>query len=109
MEEKNNSSKQLPIYDKNDIALCCQKFQNHILNNINDIINIKNNLLNLSLSGKIESELMRSFSFKLYLNTLSSQKETTLKTWLEETLTQRNAYKEKLKKLIQINKFKGDA
>ena len=108
MEEKNNSSKQLPIYDKNDIELCCQKFQIHILNNINDINNIKNNLLNLSLSGKIESELMRSFSFKIFLNTLSSQKETTLKTWLEETLSQRKAYKEKLKKLIQVNKFKGD-
>ena len=109
MEEKTNiSSKELPIYDKNDIEQCIEKFQAHIINNINDITKLKNNLLNLSFEGKIESELMSSFSLKIYLKSLSTDKDITLKSWLEDTLSQRNAYKEKLKNLVQINKFKGD-
>ena len=97
MEENNNSSKELPKYDKKDFEQCILKFQNYILNNINDIEKIKNTLLNLSKERKTESELMSSFSLKIYLNTLSTKKEATLKTWLEETLSQRNSYKEKLK------------
>ena len=108
MEENNTSSKELPKYDKKDIEQCILKFQNHILNNINDIEKIKNTLLNLSKERKTESELMSSFSLKIYLNTLSTKKDATLKTWLEETLSQRNSYKEKLKNLLQINQFKGD-
>ena len=102
------STKEFQSYDKNDVEQCCLKFQTHILNNINDIPKIKQNLLNLSLKGNAESELMRPFSLKILLNTLSSNKETQLKTWLEETLSRRNEYKEKVKNLIQINKFKGD-
>ena len=108
MEENNNSSKELPKYDKKDFEQCILKFQNHILNNINDIEKLKSTLLNLSKERKTESELMSSFSLKIYLNTLSTKKEATLKTWLEETLSQRNSYKEKLKNLLQINQFKGD-
>ena len=108
MEENNNSSKELPKYDKKDFEQCILKFQNHILNNINDIEKLKSTLLNLSKERKTESELMSSFSLKIYLNTLSSKKDATLKTWLEETLSQRNSYKEKLKNLLQINQFKGD-
>ena len=105
---QNNSTKELPQYDKTNLEQCLQKFQNYILNNITDIQKIKNTLLNLSLKGKIESELLSSFSLKIYLNSLSTNKESTLKTWLEETLSQRIEYKEKLKNLLQINKFKGD-
>ena len=105
---QNNSTKELPQYDKTNLEHCLQKFQNYILNNITDIQKIKNTLLNLSLKGKIESELLSSFSLKIYLNSLSTNKESTLKTWLEETLSQRIEYKEKLKNLLQINKFKGD-
>ena len=108
MEQKTHSSKELPKYDKNNVEQCLNKFQNYILNNINDMPKLKNTLLDLSLKGKAESELLSSFSLKIYLNTLSTNKESTLKTWLEETLSQRNAYKEKLKKFLEINQFKGD-
>ena len=108
MEDNNNSSKELPKNDKKDIEQCILKFQSHILDNINDIEKIKNTLLNISKERKTESELMSSFSLKIYLNTLSTNKDTTLKTWLLETLSQRNSYKEKLKNLLQINQFKGD-
>ena len=108
MEDNNNSSKELPKYDKKDIEQCILKFQSYILDNLKDIEKIKNTLLNLSKERKIESELMSSFSLKIYLNTLSTNKDATLKIWLEETLSKRNSYKEKLKNLLQINQFKGD-
>ena len=108
MEQNSNTSKELPKYDKNNIEQSLNKFQNYILNNINDIPKLKNTLLDLSLKGKADSESLSSFSLKIYLKTLSSNKETTLKTWMEETLSQRNEYKEKLKNMLQINQFKGD-
>ena len=96
--EENNSPKEYLIVEKNNIDECLKKFENHILDNINDFDKIKNNLTNLSLEGKIDSELVRSFSYKIFLNTLSSNKDTTLKKWLQETLSQRNSYKENLKR-----------
>ena len=96
--EDNSQSKELLIIEKNNIDECQKKFENHILDNISDFDKMKNNLINLALEGKTECELMRSFSYKIYLNTLSSSKDTTLKKWLEETLSQRNSYKEKIKR-----------
>ena len=95
--EENNSPKEYLIIEKNNVDECLKKFENHILNNINDFVKIKNNLINLSVEGKTESELVRAFSYKIYLNTLSSNNDTTLKKWLEETLSKRNSYKEKIK------------
>jgi TBC1 domain family protein 5 len=108
MEKNKNISSKLPTYDKNNLEKTLFNFQRHILNYIGNIPEIKKNLLFLSLDGKTGSELMRSFSWKLYLKTLSSDKNTTLKTWLEETLSQRKAYKKKVKDLLTISKFKGD-
>ena len=96
--EENNSPKKLLIIEKNNIEECLKQFEKHILNNINDFDKIKNNLINYSFEGKTECELMKAFSLKIYLNTLSSNKDTTLKKWLEETLSQRNIYKEKIKR-----------
>ena len=100
MEENKNSFKN----GKNNIDDCLQKFQKYILSNINDIPKIKNNLLNLSKEGKTESELMRVFSYKIYLNVLPSNKDSNLKKWIEETLVQRNLYKEKQRNLIKDDK-----
>ena len=108
MEQNKNTSSQLPQYDKNNLEKTLFNFQRHILNYINNIPEVKKNLLFFSLDGKTGSELMRSFSWKLYLNTLSSDKNTTLKTWCEETLSQRKAFKKKVKELLTISKFKGD-
>ena len=102
MEENDNTKKY--IYEKKNIEKCIEKFKTHILNNINDINKIKDNLLNLSLDKKTESEFIGAFSLKLYLNILSSNKNTKLKELLEETLSKRNLYKEKLNNLTEINK-----
>ena len=108
MEQNKPQTSQLPSYDKNNIDNCVFKFQRHILNYIDNIPQIKKSLLFFSLDGKTGNELMRSFSWKIYLNTLSSDKNTTLKTWLEETFNQRKNYKKKVKDILNISKFKGD-
>ena len=108
MENNKNTSSKFPTYDKNNLERTLFNFQRHILNYINNIPEIKKNLLFFSLDGKTGTELMRSFSWKLYLKTLSSEQNTTLKTWLEETLSQRKAFKKLVKDLLIISKFKGD-
>ena len=108
MEQNKPQTSQLPSYDKNNIDNRVFKFQRHILNYIDNIPQIKKSLLFFSLDGKTGTELMRSFSWKIYLNTLSSDKNTTLKTWLEETFNQRKNYKKKVKDILNISKFKGD-
>ena len=108
MENNKKNISKLPTYDKNNLENTLFNFQRHILNYIDNIPEIKKNLLFFSLDGKTGNELVRSFSWKIYLKTLSSEKNTTLKTWFEETLSQRKAYKKKVKDLLLISKFKGD-
>ena len=108
MEKNKSGLHHLPSYDKNNIEDCLYRFKHHILNYIDNIPEIKKNLLYLSIDGKIGNEFMRSFSWKLFLKTLSSDENTTLKTWLEETFNQRKNFKKKVKELLTIRKFKGD-
>ena len=108
MENNKKNLSKLPTYDKNNLEKSLFNFQRHILNYIDNIPEIKKKLLLFSLDGKTGNELVRSFSWKIYLKTLSSEKNTTLKTWFEETLSQRKAYKKKVKDLLIISKFKGD-
>ena len=107
MDSKKASS-QLPSYDKNNLEKSLFNFQRHIINYIDNIPEIKKSLLFFAIDGKTGNELMRSFSWKIFLKTLSSDQNTTLKTWLEETLSQRKAYKKIVKDLLTISKFKGD-
>ena len=110
MEQQKNLSKinSLPTYDKLSYEKCIFSFKRHIINNIENIPEIKKNLLNLSLDGKTGIENIRSFSWKIYLNTLSSKENTSLKTWLEETMNLRNEFKKKMKELMNIKKYRGD-
>jgi len=108
MNTNKNTSNQLPSYDKNNLDSALFNFQRHILNYINNIPEIKKNLIFLSIDGKAETQLMRSFSWKIFLKTLSSDKNATLGTWLEETLSQRKNFKKIVKDLLTISKFKGD-
>ena len=108
MSQNKTSLSKLPTYDKNNLDQCLFSFQRHILNYMDNIQNMKKSLLYLSIDGKSGNELIRSFSWKIYLNTLSSDKNASLKKWLEETLSQRKAFKKTLKQLFTISKFKGD-
>ena len=106
--KKSSNINILPSYDKLNFEKCTFNLRRHILNQINNIQEIKNKLLSFSLDGKTGSELMRSFSWKIYLNTLSSNENTTLRTWFEETLNMRNEFKKKVKELMNVKKYRGD-
>ena len=106
--KKSKNINKLPTYDKYSFEKCTFNFKRHILNYIDNIPEIKKNLLFFSLDGKTGPELMRSFSWKIYLKTLSSNENTTLKTWLEETLNLRNGFKKKVQELLSLAKARGD-
>ena len=98
----------LPSYEKLNFEKCTFSFRRHIINHIDNIQEIKKHLLSFSLDGKTGIELIRSFSWKIYLNVLSSDENTTLKTWLEETFNMRNEFNKKVKGLMNIKKYRGD-
>ena len=108
MEQFKKNNNILPTYDKYNFEKCTFSFRRHILNYINNIPEIKKNLLSFSLDGKTGLEYMRSFSWKIYLNTLSSSVNTSLKTWLEETHNMRLEYQKKIKELLNVRKYRGD-
>ena len=103
-----NKSNSLPTYDKYNFEKCTFSFRRLIINYINNIPEIKKSLLSYSLEGKTGSEYMRSFSWKIYLNILSSSPNTTLKTWLEETHQMRKEFQKKIKEMLNFRKYRGD-
>ena len=103
----NNNSK-YPAIDKLGLQQCTFYFRRHILSYITNIKNIKQNLLFFSIDGKTGSELVRSFSWKIYLKTLSSDSDTTLRTWLDETVKAREEFKKIINNLMRVTKYKGD-
>ena len=109
MEDKSSSSnKQLPSYDKTNFNDAQFKFQKHIINNINNIPQIKKDLLKMAKEGQITNEFMRPFAWKIFLNFLPCDQGSTLKNWIDETISKRKLYKKKIKDYISISKFKGD-
>ena len=107
-QKQTSNINKLPTYDKLSYEKCVFSFRRHIINHIDNIPEIKKNLLDFSLDCKTGIEHIRSFSWKIYLNTLSSNENTTLKTWLEETMNLRNEFKKKVKELMNIKKYRGD-
>ena len=101
-------SQSIPTYGKNDLDTCLKNFKFHIISNINNIPKIKSDLLYYAINCKLEREYIRAIAWKIFLNTLPIiDDNTSLKTWLEETLAKRKLVK-KLIKNTSINKLKGD-
>lgn len=103
----NPSSNNIPTYGKNDLYLCINNFKSLIISNINDFSKLKSNLINLGVKRRLEKEYIRAFAWKIYLTTLSTEKNSSLKTWIEETVSKRNSLKKQIKNSA-INKLKGD-
>ena len=104
----NNNKTKYPDIDKIGLQQCTFYFRRHILNYISNIKNIKQNLLFFSIDGKTGTEFVRSFSWKIYLKTLSSESDTTLRTWLDETVKLREEFKKIINNLMRVTKYKGD-
>ena len=103
-----DNKKKLPQIDKNDIKQCQIKFSFLILNNVNSITQIKQNIINLISKGELEQNLIRPFAWKILLNLLPTNEETTFLDWLKTVQNQRKIYKQKVKQFSSIKKLKGD-
>ena len=102
-----SSKKGIPTYGKQDIEQCMSNFRLLILNNIDDIPKIKANLISSGKMSHSEKEFIRAFSWKVFLNTIPIDEKSTLKTWIEDTLSKRKTIRNLIKKNT-LNKFKGD-
>ena len=102
-----SNTKTIPTYGKLDINSCMSNFRLLILNNLDDIKKIKANLISSGKMSHTEKEYIRAFSWKIYLNTISIKDNSSLKTWIEETISKRKKIKNSIKNNT-LNKFKGD-
>ena len=103
-----DNKKKFPQIDKNDIKQCQIKFSFLILNNVNSITQIKQNIINSISKGELEQNLIRPFAWKILLNLLPTNEETTFLDWLKTIQNQRKIYKQKVKKFSSLKKLKGD-
>ena len=102
-----STSRKIPQYGKLDFEECVKNFRLLVLNNITDINRIK---LELITSGKLshcDKTYIRAFSWKIFLNVLSTKEKSSLKSWIDETNNQRKNVK-KMFRSNTINKLKGD-
>lgn len=100
-------SKKIPQYGKLDFEECVKNFRILVLNNINDINRLKSDLIRSGKLSHCDKTCIRAFSWKIFLNILSTNEKASLKTWIDETISQRK----NVKKMIRnntINKLKGD-
>ena len=101
------SSSKIPQYGKLDIEECVKNFRISVLNNLNDMPRLKTDLITSGKLSHFYKTSIRAFSWKFYLNILTTNEKSSLKVWIDETLTQRK----NVKKMIRsntINKLKGD-
>jgi hypothetical protein len=94
-----SSKKGIPTYGKQDIEQCMSNFRLLILNNIDDIPKIKANLISSGKMSHSEKEFIRAFSWKVFLNTIPIDEKSTLKTWIEDTLSKRKTIRNLIKKI----------
>ena len=88
----------MPKYGKHKIENCRQKFKSFFIDNMQNLSQLKQIIISLAINANLQNELIRPTSWKIFLNTLSSNNNTTIKTWLEETFDKRKEFKEKLNK-----------
>ena len=103
----NSKGKTIPTYGKQDIEQCMNNFRYLILNNIDDVMKIKAKLISSGKMSHTEIENIRAFSWKVFLNTITIDEKSSLKSWIEETISKRKTVKNLIKKNT-LNQFKGD-
>ena len=100
-------SRKIPQYGKLDFEECIKNFRLQVLNNLEEINRIKTDLITSGKLSHCDKTCVRAFSWKIYLNILQINEKSSLKAWIDETITQRK----NVKKMIRsntINKLKGD-
>jgi hypothetical protein len=104
---KASSKKTIPTYGKQDIEQCMSNFRLLVLNNIDDVKKVKANLISSGKMSHSEKEYIRAFSWRLFLGTITVDDKSSLKTWIDETISKRKQAR-KLIKSLNVNKLKGD-
>ena len=104
---KASSKKTIPTYGKQDIEQCMSNFRLLVLNNIDDVKKIKANLISSGKMSHSEKEFIRAFSWRIFLGTITVDDKSSLKTWIDETISKRKQAR-KLIKSLNVNKLKGD-
>ena len=102
-----SKGKTIPTYGKKDLDQCMKNFRLLILNNMDNIQRIKENLIKSGKMSHSEKEYILGFSWKIFLDTITIDDKSSLKSWIEETISKRKSIKNLLKKNT-LNKFKGD-
>ena len=102
-----NSKKTIPTYGKQDIEQCMSNFRLLILNNIDDIKKMKTNLISSGKMSHSEKEFIRGFSWRVFLGTISIDDKSSLKSWIEDTISKRKSAR-KIIKSSNVTKLKGD-
>ena len=101
------SIRKIPQYGKLDMEECINNFRILVLNNISDINLIKRDIVNTGKLSHTDKTFIRGFSWKIYLNILSTDDKASLQKWFDELTNQRKNVK-KMIKSNTINKLKGD-
>ena len=107
MSTSTSSSKKMPTYGRFNLDDCLQNFRIIVLNNAFDIQRIRTTLITSGKLSTIEKTFVRPISWKIFLNVLQTNEKATLKTWIDETISQRKTVKKMIKNNT-ISKLKVD-
>ena len=102
-----SKAKTIPSYNKQDIEQCMNNFRLIVLTNINEMKKMKANLISSGKMSHSEKEYILGFSWRVFLDVISIDDKSTLKSIIEDTLNKRKTIKNLIKKNA-LNKFKGD-
>ena len=107
------SNSKFPQYSKHPKEKCIEQFNSLIIKNLSNPQTILDNLKELSMSGEIEKNFIRSTSWNILLKTYDlnpneSDTKQNLKSILLKIFNNRKKYKKKLKEITSLKKFSGD-
>ena len=93
---------------KKTLSPCINSFSNYFLNSEDmSVLHLK--FINLCKNSDLENEEIRPMAWKLFLKVLPSSNNSSLESWIEKTISDRqNLENIKLKEDINKIKFKGD-
>ena len=86
---------------KKDLSSCIKSFLE-----IGIPDNRASTLRRITVDGKLNSQNLRPFAWKIFLNVFAE--EDSLQNWVKSAFTQRSEYKKKVKKFLTVKKMSGD-
>ena len=93
---------------KKTLSPCINAFSDYFLNSEDmNILHLK--FINLCKNSDLEKEQIRPMAWKIFLKVLQSKENSSLKNWIEKTISDRQKFESiKIKENINSIKYKGD-